>query len=139
MTTVTADLATTSPRNGDVGLTGFALQPNSSSVATRGRKSGHEPYEVATRGGWFVVVAVAKMNNAFLKQMICRRSLDRAPKCSRSRMTMLLCGFRVLFKHNTQVAAVAGVRGVPATAGVLGGCSATFSRKAASLSARCPP
>jgi hypothetical protein len=33
-----------------------------------------------------------------------------------------------------QVAAAAGVRGVPATAGVLGGCSAIFSRKATRLS-----
>jgi hypothetical protein len=33
-------------------------------------------------------------------------------------------------KQGTQVAAVAGVRGVPAAAGVLGGWSAIFSRKA---------
>jgi len=41
--------------------------------------------------------------------------------------------------QDTQVAAVAGVRGVAAPAGVLGGWSAIFSRKAKRLSARHPP
>ena len=46
---------------------------------------------------------------------------------------------QVYFKQDTQVAAVAGVRGVPAAAGVLGGRSAIFSRKATRLSINYPP
>jgi hypothetical protein len=42
--------------------------------------------------------------------------------------------FRVLLVGEFQVASVAGVKGVPATAGVRGGCSAIFSRKAATKS-----
>jgi hypothetical protein len=46
---------------------------------------------------------------------------------------------QIMLPRAVQVAAVAGVRGVPATAGVLGGCSAIFSRKATRLSVNSLP
>jgi hypothetical protein len=50
---------------------------------------------------------------------------------------MMWARVQSVLRQSAQVAAVAGVRGVPATAGVRGGWSAIFSRKATRLLAVC--